>query len=290
MPCAAPIRGYKASNGRLVFFKKTQKEYYQEPYTGLAVPCGTCILCRQEQARQQAVRIVHEAQSHDESSFITLTYSDHFLPDYGSLNYAHLQKFWKRARQHFGKLRYYAVGEYGDKSLRPHYHAIVFGRAFTQDRIIIRDPPQMLWTSPTLERLWGMGQVTIGAVNFNTARYTASYVTKKLRSKQKYVRIDDESGELIALEQPRAFMSRNLAKAWWNQYGRYVEQHDFVIINGQRQKPPKAYDRWLGEVNEQRMEEIKAKRRENIEPESQEKTRARAQNAHARTKSKKKSV
>ncbi|QXP08153.1 MAG: replication initiator protein [Arizlama microvirus] len=254
------------------------------------MPCGYCILCRQEQARQQAVRIVHEAQLHEHSSFITLTYADKHLPQHGSLNYDHLVKFWKRLRKKEGKLRYYAVGEYGDKSLRAHYHACVFGRAFTEGRIIIRTTPTLLWTTPALEAAWGLGNVSVGALTFQTARYTASYVTKKLRRKQKYVRVDETTGELIHLEQPRSFMSRNLGKEWWHLYGHQISDHDYVVIEGKKQKPPAAYDRWLGEVNETKLEEIKSKRKEKAESLSEEQTRARARNAHAHAESKSKSI
>jgi len=283
MPCEAPIPAYRPAIGGPLKFSYPKDG---RAYTPIQIPCATCILCREEQARQWAVRITHEAQAYIENSFVTLSYSDEHLPEYGSLNYQHLQKFWKRLRKRLGPMRYYAVGEYGDKSLRPHYHAIIFNRAFTTDRIIVQTEPHLLWTSPLLEQIWGLGQVRVGAVTFQTARYTASYVTKKLRSKQQYVRTDEETGELIPLVQPRPFMSRNIAKDWWNQYGKHVEDHDFVVINGQRQKPPKAYDRWLADKDKEKMEEIKKERMEHAEKQTLEQSHARAKNAHARVKRK----
>lgn len=283
MPCADPIPAYRPGIGGPLKFQQPKDG---RAYTPIHIPCGYCILCREEQARQWAVRITHEAQAHKENSFVTLTYSDEHLPEHRSLNYEHLQKFWKRLRKSLGTLRYYAVGEYGDKSLRPHYHAVIFGQAFTKNRIIIRTEPHLLWTSPTLENHWGLGTVSVGALTFQTARYTASYVTKKLRSKQQYVRIDETTGELVPLVQPRPFMSRNIAKNWWNQYGKYVEDHDFVVINGQRQKPPKAYDRWLTEKDKEKMEEIKKERMQHAKKQTSEQSHARAKNAHARVNQK----
>lgn len=291
MACASPLRAYTAANGgRVRFFNKKDWQYHVEPYTGLTIPCGTCILCRQEQARQWGVRITHEAQLHEENSFLTLTYADAHLPPHGGLRYADLVKFWKRARKLFGKLRYYACGEYGDKTLRPHYHAVVFGHSFSTDRIIIREKPSLLWTTMQLEKCWGLGQVSVGAVTFDSANYCASYVTKKLVSKQKYVRTDTETGELIALEQPRAFMSRNIARDWWEKWGSYAIEHDFVVIDGRKMKPPKAYDRWLAAQNEAKMLQIKEQRIKNAEPKTSEQLRARARAAHARARAKKKSV
>lgn len=290
MPCAEPLRGYiSAAGGRVKFFKSTDPEFWIEPYQGLEIPCGYCILCRAEQARQWAVRISHEAQMHEENSFLTLTYDDQHLPPNGGLRYSDLQKFWKRLRKKYGKqsLRYYAVGEYGDRSLRPHYHAIVFGKAFTEGKIPVTDE---LWTTAALERDWGLGQVRVGNVTLGTASYCASYVTKKLAQKQKYVQPDEETGELIALEQPRAMMSKNIAREWWNKWGAFATAHDFVVIEGKKMKPPKAYDRWLGAQDERKLREIKERRIEKAEKIGKEQRRARARNAHAHAKRKSKKL
>lgn len=290
MACEAPMTAYRATHrGGPVTFKRPQQHTYEE----LQLPCGTCFLCREEQARQQAVRIIHEAQMHERSAFLNLTYEDRHLPANNSLNYDHLVDFWKRVRKHLWKkqrirLRYYAVGEYGDISMRPHYHAALFGHDFTDDQIEVRPGPNRLWTSPLLRQLWGWGNVAVGTLNFQTARYTASYMMKKLRAKQKYVRIDEDTGELIELAQPRAFMSRNLGKSWWEKYHHQVIAHDHVIINGRRQKPPKAYDRWLKARSEIAAEMIKDQRLRHAKEQTEEQTRARARNARAHAKSKSK--
>jgi len=284
------MRAYKASTGRLVFLKATQKEYHQEPYTGLAIPCGYCELCREEQARQTAVRITHEATCHASNSFITLTYTNDHLPKYNSLDYRHLVTFWKRLRKRYGKLRYYAVGEYGDKTYRPHYHACLFGHDFTEGAIFTQREPYPLWVNVELNKIWGLGDVRVGALNFETARYTASYVLKKLRQKQRYRRVDPETGELIDVEQPRAFMSRNLGWEWWLTWGDRVRDHDNVIINGTEQKPPKAYDRWLLFWDEESAIKNKEARAKNIEPSTKEETHARARNARTRAERKSKSI
>lgn len=183
MPCEHPIHAHRPANGGPLSFNGPKNN--GRAYTPIKLPCGYCILCREEQARQQAVRIYHEALHHYDNCFITLTYEEKNIPPHGGLRYEDLTKFWKRLRKAFPEtpLRYYAVGEYGDKSLRPHYHACIFGQSFADDRIILRQTPYLLWTSPTLQNIWGMGHISIGALNFRTARYTASYVTKKTPAK-----------------------------------------------------------------------------------------------------------
>lgn len=291
MPCEAPLAAWRPADGGPLRFTPGMPTD-GKAYNHINVPCGTCILCREEHARQWAVRITHEASLHLDNAFITLTYNDHNLPEHNSLDYTHLQKFWKRLRKEIGELRYYAVGEYGDKSLRPHYHACVFGHSFSAPRTIVRKSPTLLWTSPLLEKAWGLGFVSVGALTYETARYTASYVTKKLRSNHQYVRIDETTGELIPLVQPRAFMSLKpaIGLEWLSLYGHQLADHDRVVINGRPQKPPKFYDRWLGKVKgEEVTAKIKEQRsnRAKLKPQN---ARARAENARARAKKKSKSV
>jgi len=310
MPCVKPTPAFRPANGGPLRFSPPNDG---RAYNPIQVPCGTCELCREEQAREWAVRITHEASMHQDSCFITLTIDDKHLPPYGSLNYEDLQKFWKRIRKLLWKkykirLRYYAVGEYGDKSLRAHYHACVFGYAFTTNRTILRRAPTLLWTNDELIQAWGLGHVSVGALNYQTASYTASYIVKKLTSKQKYVRVDKETGELIPIEQPRSFMSRNIAKEWFKKFGKGVFDHDYVVIQGKRQKPPKAYDKWhkssdpdftvtpggiawrARKKNEQQLEKIKEKRKAEAKPQSNKDSHARALNARARAKQSKKSI
>lgn len=290
MACEEPRRAYQRSDGGALRFSLPNPNESAHTWRGIQIPCGTCILCRNEQARQQAIRIAHEATLWPTSSFLTMSYADEHLPRYNSLNYDHLEKFWKRLRKHLGELRYYAVGEYGDISLRPHYHACLFGHDFTENSVILTETPHRTWVNEKLTRMWGYGRVVIGQLNYQTARYTASYVTKKLRAKQRYVRVDEATGELIELEQPAARMSRNLGKEWWTQWGHQVADHDYVIINANKHKPPKAYDRWLGEVNENKLKAIKQARQQHAQHLTPEQTRARARNARAHAKAKSKKV
>lgn len=292
MPCEFPRTAYQGPYGGPLYFNKPggpgfNSSYFQE----LQLPCGYCDLCRAEQARQTAVRITHEAQQHDENSFITLTYATDKLPPHNSLRYHDVKLFYKRLRKRLGiTLRHYTVGEYGDTTLRPHYHACIFGTAFTDARKILRTTPHLLWTNPLLEEVWGLGMVSVGALNFQTAQYTASYVTKKLHSKRQYVHCDPKTGELIKLEQPRAHASKHLAKDWLEHYGDQVYAFDRIVINGVAQKPPKQYDKWLGERSAIALEMIKAERKKGGKHLTPQQVHARAENARARRRLKKKTV
>lgn len=78
------------------------------------VPCGNCINCRLETARQWAVRCVHEASLYNDNCFITLTYSDEHLPKDKSIHKDTFQKFMRRLRKKINhEIRFFASGEYG---------------------------------------------------------------------------------------------------------------------------------------------------------------------------------
>ena len=141
------------------------------------VPCGKCLGCLISYRRMWSARMLHEAEYWDDAIFVTLTYSDEFVPKAYltgrlTLKKEDLQKFFKRLRRRldfesFGpsvrvrKIRYYACGEYGDKNEyrkgkigteRPHYHMIIFGmRADRNDRNIIAECwPYADWSNPSI--------------------------------------------------------------------------------------------------------------------------------------------
>ena len=100
---------------------------------GMTVPCGKCIACRKAKAREWTLRMLHELDTSRDATFLTLTYDDdslHVSPNTGfaSLCKRDLQLFFKRLRRALPglPLRYFSVGEYGDNTLRPHYHAIMY--------------------------------------------------------------------------------------------------------------------------------------------------------------------
>lgn len=131
-------------------------------------PCGQCLPCRINKRRLWTHRILLESKCHEKSVFTTLTYSPDNLPPNGSLVRAHLQLFLKRLRRRVAPrlLRYFAPGEYGDDTWRPHYHPILFGLGLDSARDI--------------EESWGLGFVDVRELSEELAQYAAGYVVKKL--------------------------------------------------------------------------------------------------------------
>ena len=87
------------------------------------IPCGRCIGCRIDKARDWSVRIMCEASTCERSSwFLTLTYDNDHMDSF-SLNKKHFQDFIKDLRNYLSykfnySVRYFGCGEYGDTSGR----------------------------------------------------------------------------------------------------------------------------------------------------------------------------
>lgn len=150
--------------------------------TETAIPCGKCEGCLIDKANEWATRACLEAQKWPANAFLTLTYAPEYLPKKRTLKKKDLQDFWKRLRKHLNteKIRYMACGEYGPKTLRPHYHAVVFNYwpkdAKPYKKNLVGD---FLYTSKELEHIWGKGFVVVGHVDYESAAYVARYTFKK---------------------------------------------------------------------------------------------------------------
>lgn len=234
----------------------------------ITVPCGRCVGCRLERSRQWAVRCMHEAQMHERTSFITLTYSKKNLPADGSLDVKHWQDFAKRLRKKKGPFKFYHCGEYGDSNYRPHYHAAIFGIDWVEDRKLytITKQGNRLFTSAELDETWQKGNVWIGNLSFESAAYVARYIMKKVNGDQAeahYQWTDRTTGEIFTLKPEYTTMSRRpgLGSTWFEKYYTDVFPSDEVIIRGRSMRPPKYYDSLLEKRDPLLFKKIKAKRK-----------------------------
>lgn len=156
---------------------------------GLLVPCGRCIACRIQKRKEWSLRMLHEKESWNDTIFVTLTYSDKHLPANNSLVKKHLQDFFKRLRRDLNgrSIKYFACGEYGDNTHRPHYHAIIFGLSLKREdkQLIIDNWPWCDWSQPSIRRK------SFGRAEADSIRYVAQYIDKKFtgeKAQEEYVR------------------------------------------------------------------------------------------------------
>lgn len=206
---------------------------------------------------------------HDESCFLTLTYSDEFLPPYGSLDRRAFPLFMKRLRSKLGcRVRYFHCGEYGERTRRPHYHALLFGVGFDDRYRWATRCGRPAWRSDVLESLWTLGASEIGAVSFESAAYVARYVCKKVTgvgAERHYERVT-EDGEVVRLEPEYATMSRRpgIGAGWLARYRGEVYPADEVVARGMKMKPPRYYDKILERESPDVYAELVAERKRSV--------------------------
>lgn len=162
------------------------------------------------------------------AAFLTLTYSDENLIHgelWPTLHKRHLQLFLKRLRKKHGKLSdkkliYYACGEYGERTYRPHYHMILFNLY-----------PPLLFDA-VLSEIWKLGNVRVDPCNIKTIQYTSKYVMK---SDKKPTGVEPEF----------AIMSKGIGKNWLtDQVKKYYKENQLpyvVLPDGKKQTMPRYF-------------------------------------------------
>lgn len=221
--------------------------------------------------------MMHEAQMHETSCFVTLTYAPEHLPDHGSLDRKAVPNFIRRLRKEIGHetVRYFHCGEYGDNLGRPHYHLCLFGHGFPDRIQYAKSGEHPVYLSHSLGDLWPYGHHQIGELTFSSAAYTARYVTKKVSGRaaeDHYTHADTTTGELIPITPEFATMSNRpgIGHDWFQKYWRDVYPRDQVIINGKPSKPPRYYDQLLERIDPDMLAEVKRSRAERADPSEDE--------------------
>lgn len=137
------------------------------PAGPISVRCKQCLPCRIMKQSAISLRALLEYRLSSSGAFLTLTYAS--APEL--IDYKDCQDFLKRLRiwnQRQGnprQIRFLACGEYGGRTGRPHFHALIFNSL---------TPKPGDWQS----RLWPHGFVHIGTVTQASIRYTARYTLK----------------------------------------------------------------------------------------------------------------
>jgi len=234
--CTSPYTvGFKADGTTLSWSPKT----HCMEYALFQLPCGKCIECRLEYARQWAVRCIHEAQMYEKNAFITLTYSDEHLKS-EKLVYSDFQKFMKRLRKLQNEpIGFFVTGEYGDKTKRPHWHAIVFNWEPSDKKLFrTNERGDEIYKSQTLERVWGKGHAELGSVTFESAGYCARYAAKKL------VHGRDGTHDFSPISKKSS--KHAIGKKWLEMYFTDVFSYGKCILrDGTETSIPRYYEKWL---------------------------------------------
>jgi len=190
------------------------------------VPCGNCAFCGATKRSDWALRLHYEGRRHLVKKFVTLTYADAHLRwknGISQLDKRDVQNWLKLVRIRLFrsgssvKIRYYAVGEYGSKTFRPHYHVLLFGDV----------------SDDLIRSCWPHGHTHIGTVTEESVMYCLGYIVNgkgwKMRTKR---------------ERPFALMSKGLGRSYltpamveWHRSGR----KNYAILDGKKRHLPRYY-------------------------------------------------
>lgn len=259
MPCVKPLTAFKKPGGGVSFSK------HGTAGVPLSLPCGRCIGCRIDQTTAWKARILHETRLHPWSIFATLTYRPESVPDGGTLVPKHLTDFWKRLRKQTGKFRYFAIGEYGEQTHRPHYHAIIFGYFPKDAKEVRRGETHRVYSSVTLENTWGHGFISFSEANPENAGYIAGYCTKKLTGDLKARSLERVSpdGELYSVAPEYSVMSRRpgIGAGFYTRFKTDLYPSNFIVVGRGRARIPRFYDSRLEQEDPQLLEKMRDQRR-----------------------------
>lgn len=284
MACVCPIYAYPAAPPARGVVFSASKSY--QGARAFPLRCGKCIGCRISRSREWALRCVHEASLHDDNCFLTLTYNDANFPLDGGVHVRPVQLFLKRLRKATGRgLRFFACGEYGEKTLRPHHHMLAFGyRPEDLEAISQNHQGDILYRSDALERAWQLGNVIVGDVNYQSAAYVARYSLKKIggdEAEEHYLRAHPHTGELHQVPPEFVHMSNRpgIGRGWFDQFGSDAFPSDYLVFEGHKVGVPSYYFRQLPR-SEDRWEDRKTmagkiideRRSKTLEPEYQANT------------------
>lgn len=266
-------------------FKKAGEHYSFEK-----VPCKWCSGCQEKYSKEWATRCMLEASQYKHNYFVTLTYNEENIPrddelinkktgeifqndnwEQGHLNPDDLKKFMKDIREYWRTkfnhtgIRFYASGEYGGITKRPHYHIIIFNLPIPLENLELYKIKNgnILWNCDILSKKWNKGFVGLAEVNWDTCAYTARYVMKKLKGKQADERYYEQG---MLPEFVRMSRKPGIGLQFFDEHFQEIYKNDEIIVAGHAEKiqpvkPPEYYDRRFADIEPERMEEIKAARK-----------------------------
>lgn len=158
--------------------------------------CGACPECLSSRTRKVVLACAMESSTSLHSCMVTLTYDNYKRDASGKIigelppdtalkcEKRDIQLFMKRLRKKYSgtSIKYYCTAEYGSRTGRAHYHALLFGVDFSEDAVFYKKSKRgnFIYTSRTLTKLWNHGICTVDKIGISpsTASYCSKYTSK----------------------------------------------------------------------------------------------------------------
>jgi hypothetical protein len=278
--CVNPLKGFVNKNGYVVKVSRNAKYIIRRNNTSdwlsryddpsnidnnnndnistkyIDIPCRRCPECQSVIKREWTCRAIAEAQVHNKMCFITLTYDnanikyvktvdeDGVVYKHATLDHKDFQLFMYRLRNHFPdrKIRFFMAGEYGDRTFRPHYHAILYGVSiddFSDLRVQTRNKDgDLLYKSDFFAfNLWQLGFCLLAECTSATIGYVAGYVDKKYIKGAEFYRLTG-----IVPPYVRSSNRPGLGVPWFvDNIDKFKDLYDYVSVPNGLSDPTKIY-------------------------------------------------
>lgn len=209
--------------------------------------CGKCLKCLLKRKAQWSFRLVEEKRNSFSSYFVTLTYDDKNIPRgdecYSSNKNDHfdfiknlkanekpkalalrsdisMEEYQRKIHgiKSVGKLKYFAVSEYGERLCRPHWHYILFN---------VRD-------IRNIDLSWGKGIIQIDECNINTIDYVLKYMLKY-----------PKGADMETREKEKSYMSKGIGVNAFNgeiiEHIRKIDGNQIINARGTKIPVPRYY-------------------------------------------------
>lgn len=161
----------------------------------------------------------HPSAASAESLLVESSFDDD-CPVIPTLYKRDVQLFLKRLRKKLDyPIRFYAVGEYGLKSGRPHYHLIVYGLKPVDFKFV--------------EQAWSLGFVLVKNFYRETCGYVAGYIQKKLFGPNVY-------GDALP---PFLLCSQRLGESYFWRDSANILHNGYIAFNGYKYGIPRLFRR-----------------------------------------------
>lgn len=283
MSCSNPLFALyevqKSGKKKIMFLSNSQyykkPDYYKSLPNFLQLPCGKCLECRLRKSQEWATRIMLEAKDYKHNYFLTLTYDNQHLTVEDIVNKEtgeittlpilkkkHLQKFLKDLRSYYDyhynlkDIRFFACGEYGGQTLRPHFHIILMNCPIA-DLKVFQKGKNPLFTSNIINSIWGNGGVMIAECNWQTAAYTARYVMKK--------NVKEHTDKYLNLQQEFVVMSRKpgIGKKYFDKHKEDYINYGIVSASSSHvAKSITYFDKLYSNIDNDKLSKVKELRKE----------------------------
>lgn len=192
------------------------------------VPCGKCYECKEQMRTDWSIRLYEESKNWKYASFMTLTFAEGILPIRGAfveknklyhfyeLDFNYWKLYYDRVLSTYKRLTgvkadcvHFACGEYGSKTIRPHFHCLWY---FNDPKLF--DIFRTSWNYGLIYYRMHIGSTPVDYISLSktynpvvmkVTRYVSKYIAKTPNYQ------NEELNELLKEVQPPALrVSRNL--------------------------------------------------------------------------------